>query len=135
MFWRKQNSEQRKWVSQRADQPGLELRVESRHWVRTEWPSKLELAGRTVIRQMVCLEPRHQPAEQSENLRSRFQQESGHQLISRNLEAEQTRKSTEPGTGPRKGPEPCNRESASWGVLQSRLKSPNTTGWRFAGWA
>lgn len=43
--------EQRKWVSQQTERADLELRVESRHWVRAEWPGSLEIAGRTVIKQ------------------------------------------------------------------------------------
>lgn len=57
---------------------GLELRVESRHWVRTEWPGGLQFVGRTVMRQMYCLEPRYQRAEQ--NVRFEVQVSTGEQF-------------------------------------------------------
>lgn len=43
----------------------VEFRVQGRHWVSTEWPGGLDFVGKTVIRQIYCLEPRHQPPEQS----------------------------------------------------------------------
>lgn len=63
---REQSRRQREWVSQQADQSSPQLRVQSRRWVRADWPGRLELGDRLAIRQVYCLQPRHQLPEQSE---------------------------------------------------------------------
>ena len=81
--------------------------------------------GKTVMRQMYCLEPRHQLAEQ--NMRSEVQVSTGERFYCSFPESGRLSivgRAQSRGAGLRKGPDAHRRDSASLGtfvrVLQSR---------------
>ena len=85
----------------------------------------MQFVGRTVMRQMYCLEPRHQLAEQ--NVRSEVQVSTGERFYCSVPESGRLRivgRAQSGGAGLRKGPDAHRRDSAFLGmfvrVLQSR---------------